>query len=446
MTHRPEFLIAATKSGSGKTLLTLGILAALRKRGYNVQPFKCGPDFIDPSLHRLMVERESYNLDLRMMGDKGCRDSYKRYSRDADIVVTEGVMGLFDGGIASSAELAKKLRVPVLLIIDVRSAAESVAAIVKGFEMYDPDVKLCGVICNRIGSERHRDLIDQAVNSHCKTPIVGHFPRNDSFEMPSRHLGLHMGHEIGPELLEVDTLVKAIEGNIDLDAILNQSGQKLSMSQGDIQQKKSEKMRLAVAYDEAFCFYYPENFDILRRHGITPVFFSPLYDEAVPEDVSGIYFGGGYPELHAPQLSNNGPMIDSIRAWADHDGFVYGECGGFMYMCSSLADAQGNVHPMTDLFHVKVQMKERLSSLGYREATLLHDSPIGNSGDICYGHEFHYSEIIERDKELDFLYKLQDARLEGCLRGNCLGSYVHLHFSRTAFLLNTLLRRLPDSC
>lgn len=445
MTHRPEFLIAATKSGSGKTLLTLGILAALTRRGHNVQPFKCGPDFIDPSLHRLMVEKESYNLDLRMMGDEGCLDSYKQYSRDADIVVTEGVMGLFDGGIASSAELAKKLHVPVLLIIDVRSAAESVAAIVKGFETYDPDVRLCGIICNRVGSERHRDLIEQAVNSHCKTPIVGHFPRNDSFEMPSRHLGLHMGHEIGPELLEIDRLVEAIEGNIDLDAVLDQSGKEFSISHAVVPTKKSEKIRLAVAHDEAFCFYYPENFDILRRHGITPVFFSPLHDDSVPDDVSGIYFGGGYPELHAHQLSNNGSMINSIRAWAEQDGFVYGECGGFMYMCSSLTDSNKNVHPMTDLFQVKVQMKKRLSSLGYREATLLHDSPIGHSGDICYGHEFHYSEIIERDKELDFLYKLQDDRLEGCLRGNCLGSYVHLHFSQIACLLHSLLSSLSDS-
>lgn len=441
MTSKPQFLIGATKSGSGKTLITLGILAALHRRGLVVQPFKCGPDFIDPSLHKYIVSRESYNLDIRMMGKRGCLDSYARYSPDCHVTVTEGVMGLFDGGVASSASLARLLDVPVILIVDVRSCAESVAAIVKGFEALDPELNISGIICNRVGSERHKTLIADAVKKYCSSPIIGYIPRNETFTLPSRHLGLHMGHEV-EGILDREKLADFIEEHIDLDALLQKTATPAIKAADKANLNSHDTIKLGVALDEAFCFYYPENMDILRKHGIDPVFFSPLHDRKLPDGISGVYLGGGYPELHASGLAANGDMIAAIRKFAEEQGIIYGECGGFMYMCTSLEDNSGIHHGMSGLFPVTVRMKNRLSSLGYREAEFLHDSPLAVKGAKGYGHEFHYSEIVDRPDDLDYLYKLQDGRFEGCQSMNCLGSYVHLHFSRSGHLIQALKKKM----
>ncbi len=446
MRTRPEFLIGATRSGSGKTLLTLGILAALSRRGLDVQPFKCGPDFIDPSLHRLMVDRHSINLDLHMMGGAGCLASHRRYSRDADAVVVEGVMGLFDGGTASSAALAKTLGVPVLLIIDVRSAAESVAAVVKGFENYDPELEICGVILNRVGSERHRQLIEEAITASCNTEILGFFPRDVAFDLPSRHLGLHMGHEVDCSGEQLDFLGASVEAHIRLDRLLELSTRPLPPAEHSaIIAPPESRVRLAVARDEAFCFYYRENFDLLRSRGFELVFFSPLRDAALPEDIAGIYLGGGYPELYAKQLAGNTSMRQAILGWAEEGGFVYGECGGFMYLTSELVDAEGSRHPMTGIFPVTVQMKPRLSRLGYRQAALLGDTPLGEAGTELFGHEFHYSDIVERSSAIEYLYASRDGKREGCRLGNAIGSYIHLHFSKSIDSLDRLYTILKNN-
>lgn len=256
--------------------------------------------------------------------------------------------------------------------------------------------------------------------------------------MPSRHLGLHMGHEFDDDIFDIPRLIDSIEHHLDLDNILRiAKGKKRALK--PIQYEPREKpVRLAVAHDEAFCFYYPQNLDILKTNGIQPVYFSPLHDRACPDEVSGIYLGGGYPELHARKLSENSTMIDSIKNFANRGGFIYGECGGFMYMCEKLKDAADNYYPMTGIFPVTVQMKKRLSSLGYRETTTLCDSLLGEEGTVCYGHEFHYSEIIDRDIGIDFLYHLQDGRKEGCVKDNCLGSYVHLHFARSETMIRSI--------
>lgn len=444
MTGRPEFLIGATRSGSGKTLLTLGILAALARRGLDVQPFKCGPDFIDPTLHSLAVSRHSINLDLHMMGTEGCQNSYNWYADNAEAVVVEGVMGLFDGGSASSAALAELLDLPVLLIVDVRSAAESVAAVIKGFETYSSRIKLCGIICNRVGSDRHRQLIEEAALAACNTEILGFFPRDVEFEMPSRHLGLHMGHEISGSDTRIDRLVATIEKTINIDRLLELSERRVQERGGHQISAPHEKVRIAVARDEAFCFYYQENFDILESCGFELTPFSPLTDTSLPDNIQGIYLGGGYPELYAKTLSANIEMRQAIHDWARNGGFIYGECGGFMYMTRELADESGEVHPMTGIFPVSVRMKPRLSRLGYRRATLKNDCHLGERGQVVYGHEFHYSDIVERNQDLEYLYQIEDGRSEGCRAGNALGSYVHLHFSQSRHnltRLHTLLTR-----
>lgn len=439
MESRTEFLIAATKSGSGKTLLTLGILAALSRRGIVVQPFKCGPDFIDPTLHEQIVSRPSINLDLHMMGKEGCIHSYSRYSGNSEASVVEGVMGLFDGGASSSAALAETLNIPVVLVIDVRSAAESVAAVLKGFELYNPSLRICGVIFNRVGSERHSQLIRHAVLESCNTEILGFFPRDVLFEMPSRHLGLYMGHEVNYDRTRLDGLVDTIEQHIDIDRLLTLSAKAdQEVVRSSTERIDAPPVRLAVARDEAFCFYYHENFDIFKECGFEIIPFSPLHDKNIPSDIDGIYLGGGYPELYAKQLSENRSMLQEIHTWAEEGGFIYGECGGFMYMTTELEDAEGIMHPMADIFRVSVKMKKRLSRLGYREVAIFNDCFLGTQKYVMFGHEFHYSDVVSRDSNLEYLYKLNDGTCEGCRHGNALGSYVHLHFAKTKDTLKRL--------
>ncbi len=358
-------------------------------------------------------------------------NSYSQYGQESDAVVVEGVMGLFDGGPFSSAALAELLRIPVVLVIDVRSAAESVAAVLKGFELYSPHTEICGVIFNRIGSDRHRKLIEDAVKASCSSKILGFFPRDINFEMPSRHLGLHMGHEQDYSATHLDKLAESIEQHIDIDGLLHISERELQRYSPERKGHKEQNVRLAVARDEAFCFYYEENFEILRSNGFELVFFSPLNDKKLPHNIQGIYLGGGYPELYAEKLSSNIEMREALLQWAQSGGFVYGECGGFMYMTHQLSDTNGNTHPMTGIFDVSVKMKPRLSKLGYRKMSFGRNCLLGEVGQNVYGHEFHYSDIVERKDDIDFLYEFGDGRREGCITGNALGSYVHLHFSQS---------------
>ena len=443
MIVRSAFLIGAAHSGSGKTLLTLGLLKALTRRGMDVQPFKCGPDFIDPTLHHLAAGRTSINLDLSMMGREGCLAAHARHAKGREAVVVEGVMGLFDGGSASSASLAHCLDLPVVLVIDVRSAAESVAAVIKGFELLDPRLTIAGVICNRVGSSRHRELIEAAVREHCTVPIVGFFPRDLDFTMPSRHLGLHMGHELQQHDEWLDRLADAIERNIDLEQLLRATTRGFEEHEPSRPRFAGSPCRLAVAKDEAFCFYYQENFDILRDLGFELIDFSPLHDPLLPAGVCGVYLGGGYPELHAEKLAANVSMRDSLRQFAEAGGFVYGECGGFMYMTRELIGLDGARFPMSGIFDIEVCMKDRLSRLGYRQPVLLEDCCLGKAGESFYGHEFHYSDIRYRNPDIDHLYTLAGQQ-EGCRRGNALGSYIHLHFAQSHAALKRLREMLHD--
>ena len=317
-------MIGAPRSGSGKTLLTLGIMAALARRGLSVQPFKCGPDFIDPTLHEMVVGRPSRNLDLFMMGAAVCRDTFARHAQVCDVTVVEGVMGLYDGSEASTASLAKSLDIPVVLIVDARSAAESTAAVIKGFELFDPDLRICGVIINQIGSERHKEMISGAMAANCRSKLLGAFPRGAEFAMPERHLGLHLGDEHPLSDDQLARLAETVERHIDIDALLEMTRcPRIFPEERTVATAPVRKMRLAVARDAAFSFYYQDNFDILENLGFAITYFSPLMDRCLPEDTDAVYIGGGYPELHARQLSANREMLDSIRQWVAADGLLY---------------------------------------------------------------------------------------------------------------------------
>ncbi len=416
-------------------------MAALARRGLDVQPFKCGPDFIDPTLHKMVVGKPSRNLDLFMMGAPVCRDTFARHSQTCDVALVEGVMGLFDGAEASTASLAKVLDIPVVLIVDARSAAESTAALIMGFEMYDPQLQICGVILNQIGSERHVQLIRGAMATSCRSRLLGAFPREEGFAMPERHLGLHMGDEHPLPEDQLDRLAAAIEKYIDIDSLLEATRLPGIMAKERVATACPErKMRLAVARDAAFSFYYQENFDILEHLGFELNYFSPLTDRGLPENTDAVYIGGGYPELHARQLSVNTAMQHSIRHWVAGGGPLYCECGGLMYMAGEFSDLDGIVFPMVGVFPLKMEMQKRFSRLGYRTVELQADCLLGQKGDILYGHEFHYSTIRAGEEGVDMLYTLQDGRREGYQVGNAIGSYVHLHFGRTPETVRHLYR------
>ena len=427
-TATPAFIVSGTSSGSGKTTVALGLMAAFRKQGLNVQPFKCGPDFIDPGLHRLVTDRVSRNLDLWMAGDSFTRATFSRNRRGADLAVIEGVMGMFDGGISSSGSLAAALAVPTILVLDVRSMAESAAAIVKGFETLRPLAAVRGVILNRVASDRHLQLVTEAIRSHCRAVILGHLPRSLDFAIPSRHLGLYTGDEapIGPEAIGL--LADTVTKHVDLAKILELARETPATDCPDLPAAAEPFCRIGVARDRAFCFYYQDNFDLLRAAGAELVFFSPLADERLPEGLDGIYLGGGYPELHARQLSDNKTMRAALREWIEGDGPVYAECGGFMYLTEGIVDSGGDFHEMVGVFPVRAKMQERRASLGYREVRTETESCFGPPGTILRGHEFHYSTIEEMPANISRVYAVNNGAREGYRYRQALGGYMHLHF------------------
>jgi len=446
---KPAFLIAAAKSGGGKTTLTMGILAALVRRGYDVQPFKCGPDFIDPTLHKLVTGNVSYNLDLKMMGSACCTQTFHEKGHRHDVLVIEGVMGLFDGGLASSAELAKTLNIPVIIVIDAQSSAESAVAVLKGFEVFDPEVTLAGVIFNKIGSDRHRQLIYDSVLTKSSVPLLGFMPRDDRFIIPERHLGLFMGDEHPLNDESIGDLAAAVEQHLDLETMLSS---KVSLSAPRSKKRLShpvsqKRKYIAIAMDEAFSFYYPQNIEMLKDNGFEILPFSPLHDKRIPARADLIYLGGGYPENFSEQLSSNRSMIEQIQRCHAKGIHIYGECGGFMYLCDSLLDANQQAYSMVGIFPFKTIMNKRLRSLGYRQVRLQKKCLLGPKGAILHGHEFHYS-MIEKNlisqslENIELFYELDNNSYEGYSVGSAIGSYVHLHFGNDSTVIKHMYNQL----
>lgn len=423
------FLLAATHSGAGKTTLSIGLMAALRDRGLAVQPFKCGPDFIDPTLHQLVTGRISRNLDIRMCGSAFVQNCFNKFSSTANISVIEGVMGLFDGGTGSTASLAKTLDLPVILVVDTRSCAESIAAIVKGFESLDPELRLAGVILNRVGSDRHQHLLESAIKAHCQTPILGSLRRNDTFTIADRYLGLYMGSEQPLHQEAIATLAQTLSESIDLNRLLSLVGTAPVQGQEPIApERPAANVRIAIARDEAFCFYYQDNLDILEHLGATLVPFSPLHDPQLPTDINALYLGGGYPELFAQQLSTNTTMLQAIRNWSIDNRPLYAECGGFMYLSQGITDLQDRFWPLVEIFPVKSTMQAKLAKLGYRLATTGQDASLFGPQMTLYGHEFHYSTMEQMPKTIRRIFTFDNGAQEGYQVNNTLGTYLHQHF------------------
>jgi len=435
----PRFMIAAPSSGSGKTTVSTGIMTALSER-YRVQGFKVGPDYIDPGYHTAATGRISRNLDTWMVPMEQVKHGFARAQQNADICVIEGVMGLFDGydGLTergSTAEVAKLLSAPVILVIDAGKMARSAAAITLGFREFDHDVVIAGVIVNNVGSEKHAQWVTEAIES-IGIHVIGCVPRMDKLNVPERHLGLFITEEreaatksfiqeaasIVKKYVDMEKIFSIAESAPDLDIVLSESRITVQAN-----------LRIAVARDEAFCFYYEDNLDLLRDLGAEIVFFSPLHDEDIPKDISGIYLGGGYPELHAARLVENISLRVAIKESARQGMPIYAECGGLMFLTRCLIDQHGQEHAMLDIIPGHARMTDRLV-MGYREAETFNDTILMSKGSTIRGHEFHYSEWVQPDETPPPAYAIKvrhgtDIRLEGFARDNVLASYVHIHFS-----------------
>jgi cobyrinic acid a,c-diamide synthase len=428
------FLVGGTASGVGKTTVVLAIIACLRQRGYVVQPFKGGPDFLDPTHHTRIAGRKARNLDTWMLSRESNREVLSRSAAGADAVVVEGMMGLFDGkdGVTetgSSAEIAKMLKLPVLLVLDCAKSARSVAAAVLGFECFDPDLPLAGLILNRVAGLHHYRLLESAIQARCKTPILGWLPRETSIAIPERHLGLHAA---GEREISLDALAHLAETHFKVDAILKLEFPVETAVSPAAVKGESPHVRIGVARDQAFSFYYENNLDLLREQGAEIIPFSPIADRALPADLDALYFGGGYPELYAQELSANTAMLDQIRAFTQFGGHIYAECGGLLYLSQQLSTADGSVYPMLGILPLKMEMTSKLVDFGYVTVTFTQDCLLGPRGTTVRGHSFHYSRIcsdtgVVTSYHVDFSLSGKQQK-EGFTCGNVLASYVHLHF------------------
>ena len=468
------FVIAATGSGAGKTILTLGILAWMRAKGLNVAPFKVGPDFIDPGHHARIAGRTSCNLDSWMLSKDYNRRLFLDQSMGADLAVVEGVMGLFDGYDAttetgSTAQMAKWLGLPVLLVVSAGGKARSAAAVVKGFETFDPDLTLAGVVFTFTGSPGHYAYLRDAVAQHCTTPCLGHLPHNEALIMPERHLGLTTADEHIFSQDTVDTMAAMVDAHLDMPRLIRglpeipappersdtvmarlYPAQNTAVPGPAKKPVPGSRPRIAVARDRAFCFYYPDNLAMLEQAGARLVFFSPLAEDRLPEEIDGIYLGGGYPELFADTLSQKTALMSEINARSRHHMPIFAECGGFMFLCRTLrlADSEQPV-PMAGCFALDVAMSARLRSLGYREVTLARDTVIGAGGERVRGHEFHYSSVTADHETCDRVFEVtsragQDVQVTGYQKHQTLGSYLHVHFGSNPAVALTFAARCTD--
>ncbi|MDP4127959.1 MAG: cobyrinate a,c-diamide synthase [Bacillota bacterium] len=434
----PRIVLAGTHSSVGKTTLATGLMAALKKRGRPIQGYKVGPDYIDPSYHAAATGRASRNLDRWLLGER--LPSVFAQSSGEIWAVIEGVMGMFDGmsgtqGFGSTADVAKLLRAPIVLIVDASSMSRSVAALVHGFNSFDPQINLQGVILNRVKSSAQEKIHRDALKD-LQIPVLGVIPKEGSLHLPERHLGLVPVGEGG--LLEgfIETLSELITNHVDLEQV-----ETIMLSALDLQESmttptkplvQGENFRLGLARDEAFLFYYQDALDLAERLNCTIVPFSPLHDKALPPEIDGIFLGGGFPELHLDSLSRNVPFFESLRAFAASGKPIYAECGGYMYLGRSITDFEGREFPLAGLIPMKAEMTRRLQGIGYRRGVFREDNFLGPRGTTVQGHEFHYSRVAY-EKEFPVAYELfkgdQSDRMEGYARDNIVASYLHLHFA-----------------
>ena len=437
MSNPAILVIAGTQSGVGKTTVATALAAACARRGLRVQPFKVGPDFIDPAFHRLASGRASRNLDGWMLSRAANLELFARAAADADVAIVEGMMGLYDGcdgrsDSGSTAEIAKWLRAPVLLVADASAMARSAAAVVRGFETLDPDVAVAAVLFNRVAGAGHWETLRDAVAAHCRALPLGFLPAEPSVSIPERHLGLAMPDE-SLDARGVARLADWFEAHVSVDRVLGvaRPAQGAAVAPA-APAPRGRRTRIGIARDRAFCFYYADNLDLLERLGAELVEISPIADARLPPDLDGLYLGGGYPELAAAELAANASMRRDVAAFAASGAPVYAECGGFMYLTEAIVGADGVEHPMAGVFPTRARMRARLQAIGYVEIEITDGSGWAPAGLRARGHEFRYSAVDPMQCDVTRRYRASrgaSRSAEGFVSAGVLASYVHLHFA-----------------
>ena len=446
-----KVIVAGVTSGVGKTTVATAIMYALRRKGFRVQPFKVGPDFIDPSYHKLASGNQSRNLDVWMMGKQGVLKCFNNACRGTDIAVIEGVMGLYDGmggnnDFASTAHVAKILDAPVLLVVDASKSSRSIAAIVLGFLHFDRSVRIAGIVLNNVAGKKHAGYITDALASKIKAPVVGIINRNPKIKMEERHLGLIPTPELQHAKRKmVAAAAKSISDQLEIDRILDLCGKGHMLHDLSERTRIPAIARLAVALDESFNFYYADNLDALKKSGAKLDFFSPVNDLALPQDIDGIILGGGFPEVLADRLEKNHSMIKSIKKAVNEGMPIYGECGGLMYLTQSIRGYNGEkkARKMVGLIDADTLMTNKLT-LNYTEAEC--NGPIFRKM-LVRGHEFHYSSIENVAQDSKFAYSMKKGngitgKRDGLIVNGCgIAAYMHLHFANAK-----LPARLVQTC
>jgi cobyrinic acid a,c-diamide synthase len=430
-------------------------MSAFTSTGLRVQPFKVGPDFIDPSYHTRATGIYSKNLDTWLMSPEAVLKTFLKSSRMCDLAIIEGVMGLFDGvsgsdDAASTAEISRILNAPIILVVDVSRTAGSSAALVHGFKTFDQTLKVKGVILNHVKSQKHIDLTRQAIEKGAGVPVIGALPSAPNIAMSSRHLGLIPAPERDDLADLLAELRRFISQYLDLDQFLE-----IARDADNLETEENEKSsqsvgvrtRIGIAYDEAFNFYYRDNIELLEANGAEVVPFSPIRDSSLPSNLDGMFLGGGFPEAYAKQLEENQLMRESIKKAVEDEMPVYAECGGLMYLVESTQDLEACPHRMIGILNGKAVMTKKLESLNYSVAHVIRKNILTDVGFTLRGHEFHYSKIEDVPGDSKFAYEMKvgkgiSGQCDGWLQHNLLASYLHIHFAYDSHIAKNFV----DAC
>ncbi len=454
-------IIAGLRGGSGKTIISLGIAAAWKKKGFRVSPFKKGPDYIDAGWLSRAAGRPCYNLDTFLCNPDAVASSYIINSQNSDIAVVEGNRGLYDGidtdGSTSTAELAKLLGLPVLLVLDCTKSTRTMAALLMGCSVFDPDINICGVILNRVAGKRHEGKVRANIEKFCNIPVFGSVPKLKATDFPERHMGLVTSEEHSFSETAIEAALKVAEDNIDLDGLY----QAVQTSASEKFQNADDpsylagknltnpvKVSIGIIRDSAFQFYYPDNIDALVKLGADIHFISPLNETDIP-DVDAIYMGGGFPETHAPQLANNAGFRNRLKELSLKGLPIYAECGGLIFLGKTIF-LDGKEYPMSGILPIKFGLSKKPQGHGYTKVEVVNDNPFYEMGETLRGHEFRYSSILEidyQDQEMAFKMERGKGILEkkdGFFKNNTFGTYTHIHALGSPSWAPALIRKAEE--
>ncbi len=441
----PRFVIAGTNSGCGKTTITSALISAIKKRGLKVQPFKIGPDYIDTMFHSFIAECDGRNIDSFLFNDETLKYVFSKNCKKSDIAICEGVMGMYDGigrtSTASTADVSKIIKAPIIMVVNAKGMSVSIVPIIKGFLDFDKNINVKGIILNNVKSKMQYNFLRSIIKDNINIEVLGYFQENENVKLGNRHLGLVTAGEIERLEEKMDILSEMAEETINIDRIIEIANDTQELKVKNILPEelkyKFNGMKIGIAYDFAFNFYYRDNIDLLNYMGIETVFFSPIKDEKIPDDVNMLYIGGGYPELFAVELTNNFSMRNSIKEFAENGGYIYAECGGLMYMSEKIKTFDGNEYSMTSVLEGSCKMSDKLQHFGYITVKNKETNKYINA------HEFHYSvEEIKNDTVFEVL-KTRGSKTttweSGYKYKNVIASYPHIHFySNIEFVLNFL--------